>query len=332
MYGTAVSSVDQRVSGEWFEVRERLRHPTELRDYLCESLSRCGVALSDAARDLDGAVEAGVLEFKRSHLQRWLDAFDEAAYSGDTFEKIDALLHDASVVLLAAVVQRGYLSGELKRLEPAGDEVSAPDAPTGDGSDPSGSESATGDINAIISEVRDIIASDPQAKMNSAIKNILLQVQKYRQETETFKKLRQQASDYRLEMYSRTFATSFKSIFESIRRNYEQYLGEQGGAVDESPAFADPTVAKPWTAVVTKQIEQFSRIRAVLLHVSKETSGMREPLVALGRDRASLVGLIDDELERATEVLGGSAPAHATFRALAREEAERFRRWAGAGR
>jgi hypothetical protein len=142
----------------------------------------------------------------------------DAEYSSEVFSRLDALTHEATGLVLVGVVQRALLAGEVSFETGTGD------------AEPSGSsakEAENAEINEIIQDIKEIVANDPSAKMNAAIKNVLLQVQKYREEAATFKKLKEQANDYRLEMYSKTFAATFKEIFTSIRKNYAAYIEEQ---------------------------------------------------------------------------------------------------------
>ncbi|MFA7565410.1 MAG: hypothetical protein WCY01_00150, partial [Alkalispirochaeta sp.] len=183
-------------------------------------------------------------------------------------------------------------------------------------------------INEIIGDIKEILAADPAAKMNAAMKNVLLQVQKYREEAATFKKLKEQATGHRLEMYSKTFAASFRQIFESIRRNYGAYLEEQvelrrAGA--ESPL--EGLEVRPWLRAVTGAAEEVSRLASAVAFAAEEHSGMRGALVALARQRDGFLKKVDDERAIAVAVCGFEEGAARLSRDMSLEIAGRIRGW-----
>ncbi len=292
--------LEKRAAGDWFEVKERLRHPEELYEHLCpadrEGLRREAqkTALQEMVTALEGAVEGGVFEVRRHLAGEILGELAEAEYSSEVLGRLDELACRATALVLVTALERSLLSGDLSFDE--GEDMAEPD-----GSIKKDIENAQ--INEIIGDIKEIIAADPAAKMNSAIKNVLLQVQKYREEAATFKKLKEQANDYRLEMYTKTFSASFRQIFESIRKNYGAYLEEieeKRRAAAGSPL--DGLELRPWLRVVTAAAEDVSRLRSTVSFAAEEHSGMRGALVALAKERDSFIRQIDGERAAAVTV------------------------------
>ena len=213
-------------------------------------------------------------------------------------------------------------------FDPLGDGAST-EAAGATGVDAAADAAANTDIKKIVTDVQEIVASDPSMKMNAAIKNILLQLAKYREEASTYQKLKEQATSYRLEMYSKTFSASFGKIFESIRKNYRSFLDEQEEIRRRSRGtILDDIEPRPWARLILQQMEEISRIRSTFLFVEKEHSGMREPLVALAKRRDAITALLDREQELAEDLAGGEDAGHRLGRILAVEVARHLRAWA----
>ncbi len=296
--------MEKRVAGEWFEVKERLHRPEALYGYFREieknerRRERQVSVFGEAAAALESAVEGGVFEVRRRLITDILGELAEAEYSSEVFGRLHELSCEASALVVVTALEHALLRGDLAFEEGTGE------------AEPSGStektEAENAQIKDIIADIREIVASDPSAKMNQAIKNILLQARKYRDEAATFKKLREQASDYRLEMYTKTFSATFQQIFDSIRRNYGSYLEEREEELrrergDEASPLAG-LETRPWVRATAEALEDASRLRATVAFASEEHSGMRSVLVALARERDRLLEQIESEREIAEGV------------------------------
>lgn len=322
---TDVSTLEQLVAGEWFEIRERLHRPEQLFDYLyledgheADPAARTA-ALDELARLLDESIEGGVFEVRRRVINLVFSQLAEAEFSSEVFTQLGALAGQLTGLVLVDACQRALLAQDMPFLQETDDETET---------ETDAEDGAQRDVNQIIADVKEIIQADPNAKMNAAIKNILLQLQKYREETATYRKLKEQANSYRLEMYSRTFAATFNQIFESIRKNYAMFLEEQ----EETRRRAEPSVVqnldtRAWTRSLQSHIETLSRARATLLFAMREHTGVREPIVRLSRRREELVAAVHAEERSAAEIAGSEAAVHRLSRIMARDIAARLRRW-----
>ncbi len=329
-----MASLEQVASGEWFEIRERLRHPRHLYEYLASSRydEAAAAVLRKAASELERAIEGGVFEFRRHALAFLFSELAEAEFSSEVFARLGDLERHVTAMILASSCQRGQLSGDLAFSGPAHSEQLDDGERVAPGNGTPAEEktntTTARDVNEIMSDIKEILAADPSARMNTAIKNILLQLQKYREEAATYRKLKEQATSYRLEMYSKTFASTFKQIFESIRRNYSAFLEEQqGSGSHRSDSPVRDLDVKAWVRILTGEIEELSFIRSTLLFVADKQSGMRGPLVRLARRREAVMATVDEEEEAAADATGGEGAAHRLSRILAQETASVLRRW-----
>ncbi|MFW5642713.1 MAG: hypothetical protein ACOCYQ_01675 [Alkalispirochaeta sp.] len=296
-----MDTLQKRAAGDWFEIKERLRRPDELYEILCPDEPAVRevrpAVLAAVAGALEEAVEGGVFEVRRHGIAEILGELAEAEFSSEVFGRLPELYCRSTALVLVGALQRALLAGDLAFHSGSGE------------AEPSGStlsEIENREINEIIQDIKEIVAGDPSAKMNAAIKNVLLQVQKYREEAATFKKLKEQATDYRLEMYTKTFSATFKQIFESIRKNYGAYLEEQEAKRREDAGSPlDGVETKGWLRLLQGNLETMSWVRSVIGFAMVEHSGMRGPMVKLSRRRDDFIGKIDEERVAAVAACGG---------------------------
>jgi hypothetical protein len=324
-YAVRVAGLDQLAAGEWFEIKERLHRPEQLFDHLCvdsppdREREPLRTTLQRHEEGLNSAIEGGVFEFRLHELSLIFGELAEAEFSSEIFGRLGDLEHRLTGILLITAIERALLTQDLEFISEEDPQQAAERAEQT-------AESA--DVNQIIADVKEIVEADPNAKMNAAIKNILLQLQKYREESATYRKLKEQANSYRLEMYSRTFAATFNQIFESIRKNYAAFLEEQEQAKRRGrKSVVQDLDTRKWTRDLTHHIEQVSWARSTILFARREHAGVREPLVRLARRRDEFLKEIATEKDTAADVAGGEAASHRLSRLIARDTATRLHRW-----
>lgn len=319
-----MEGLESRIRGDWYDIRERLHRIDDLRDYLCSSERVVPLpqrALTETASGLEGSVEGGCSEYLKNCLIRLKSEFEEAAYSSGVFGKVGDLAANVGCLVLVVAVARAALGGDL----PFGcdDDVAQPGCETPDGI------AKPDDIRQIMTDVQHIVAADPTARMNSAIKNILLQLQKYRTEMQTFERVKSSTGPERLESVTRNFQKTFAGIFEAIQRNYTQYLDDQRNQqrAERANALLQLNTPALRTAMNTL-LEELSAIRSTLFAVHDMTTGMRAPLVQLAGRAETVIEALGRASETCTDAAGGEAAGRHAQRMLALEAAHHLRRWA----
>ena len=314
-----MSELERTVQGEWFEIRERRHHPDRIAAYVCGfEGERPFAVFARAADGLQNAVEGGVLEFKRGQVAALYAQLAEAAYGNDVFTELASFVHRAGAIQLVIAYQRALLA----------EAITPPTAESEHHTDAAGAGAEQRDINAIIGDVRDIIAADPSAKLNASIKNIVVQLQRYRAEQATYQKLKEQADVTRLELYARTFATTFSGIFDSIRRNYASYLEEHDRAErpQQRSVLVPASRTEAWRTLLLAQAEDIARVRGVARFALHEHSGMRAPLVEESAAAERVIARIESERSHADEAAGGAKAGAQLLRGLALQIEQLLRR------
>ncbi len=310
-----MTGLETQISGDWFDIRERIRKTDEILALLWPDEANTSGLFSRVATALEAAFEGGIVEYKNNVVRRIGSVLEEAAFSSEFVKKIPNLVEETQALIYATALERGILAQEVRLV---------PDRDESEDAEPATMSDAH--IKSIIADVKEIVANDPSARMNNAIKNILLQLNKYRDEVNAFSSLKAKSDPDRLEAITKNFQASFGNIFDSIRRNYSQFQEEQRLSMRRERG--DVIKRTDTTALqkhLASEIEDFSRVRSTLVHVSREHYHMREPLVKLGESLAQTEALLEEEVALAENASGSEMAGAALLRLLAREIARILR-------
>jgi len=273
--------LEKKVSGDWFELKEKAGDFHALLDALRLSTPE----LRDAAGKLRLSVEQGIIEFKRTMLSPVLVALETARYKsldgGEMIEQERSL----TALLFAIMVQRLLAADLLPRSRPreGGSSVGA-DSP---------------EVGAIVSAVKAKLKSNPALRANLAIKNILVQVQVYNKENKKMRELLPMIKPEMRVSFLANFSKTFGGIVASIRRHYAVLLQEEAAASkSKQPEFSLALLPlKDLAPLLATQAREISRMRSTLAHAREEKYKTREVLVRLYDSRHQVLSLIEDELK-----------------------------------
>ncbi len=278
--------LESRISGDWIELRNASRNPDQLEELL-------GIAgHAPLALELSAAVEAGVVEVKRRRIGKLFEVLEDIKYRSKSLGQLEVQADALASLIFAVFTERGFLEGT----------IPLPSEESASGADLSGDVKQQ-EIRSIIEDVQQIVATDPSARMAAGIKNILLQVSKYRQEMEDLKRLTANAPDEKKKAYVQNFQRSFADIFASIRKNYAEYLREREAMKQSAePGVLDGLECKPLVRHLTSEAETLSSFRSTILYVRKEQVRVIEILTRLANRKEELFTMLDRELALFAEV------------------------------
>lgn len=276
-----------RISGDWIELRNASRDPEQLEELLALT------SHAPFARELASSVEGGVVEAKRRRVAKLFEILEDIKYRSKSMGQLEVQAGSIASLIFAIFAERGLLERSVPL--PSERNETVPDQTE---------KVKQKEIRDIIEDVQTIVATDPSAKMASAIKNILLQVNKYRSELENLKRLTQNASEEKKQAYAANFQKSFSDIFASIRKNYAEYLQQQAQEAQAAERkLLDGLDTKALVRHLTAEAEVLSAFRSTILYVRREQVGVLENLTRLADRKDELFAMIDRELALFAEVL-----------------------------
>lgn len=285
-----MSELTRTVAGDWFDIREAARSLHALTD----ELNPDHVFMAEHAEILHLAMEQGVVEYKRTVLRRFFNCLSDLRYKAIETDILLEQERRLAVLIWVTLVQKLMCDGNL----PFGSAKPPPEA---------GEHSL--EVSEIISEILDAVAIDPDAKSHPVVKNIMLQVGKYRRESENLKKLLGTAPEDKRAAIVKNSKVIFAEIFSSIKKNYAEFAAEQ--AEKKRPKVVNPLSPadlKPLSKMFLSQAEEFSRLRSTVAFARREQTGIREMLASLETQREKTLGMVEREAE-AYKVRAGSENA-----------------------
>jgi hypothetical protein len=271
--------LEKRISGDWIDIREKSNDFHALLD----AFAVPPADLKGAADRLRLCVENGIVEFKRVTLSPVLVLLETARYKSLAAEDMAVQEKSLSTLLLAILVQRLLCSEVL------------PLARSPEGRRDFGVDSLQ--VNAILSDINARVKTDPTLRAHSAVKNILMQVQRYNQENQKMRELLPGIKPDLRTSFLANFTRTFDEIIGSIRRQYHSILQEE--AVAESAKREGFSLAlvplKDLAPLLATQAKELARFRSTLAHAREEKYKTREALVALYDGRPAVLKLIEEE-------------------------------------
>jgi hypothetical protein len=276
-----MAELEKRVSGDWFELKEKAGDFHALLDMLRLSPSQ----LRDTAARLRLSVEQGIIEFKRTMLSPVLVTLETARYKTLDGEELVEQERSLSALLFTIMVQRLLATDLLPRSRPREE---AQEVATD-----------TLEVNAIVADVKTKIKDNPAVRAHPAIKNILVQVQVYNKENQKMRELLPMIKPEMRASFLANFSKTFGEIVGSIRRHYAAFLQEQAAASKSMrPEFSLAVLPlKNLAPLLSIQARETARIRSTLAHAREEKYRTREVLVRLYDSRHQILSLIEDELK-----------------------------------
>jgi hypothetical protein len=272
--------LEKRISGDWIELKEKANNFHDLLD----ALAIPSYALKATASRLRLSVEQGIVEFKRSTLSPVLVALETVRYKSLAGDELAAQEKSLGSLLLVILIQRLVCTDAMPLSRPQEEKRSF-----------GGVESLQ--VSAILADLNSRVTSNPGLRSNPALKNILMQVQRYKTEN---RKMRELLPTIKTEMrasFLSNFSRTFEEIIGSIRRNYATILQEQLDAenVRQEGFSLSLMPLKELAPLLANQAREIARIRSTLGHAREEKYKTREVLVRLYDGRQEVLKLIEEE-------------------------------------
>ena len=186
-------------------------------------------------------------------------------------------------------------------------------------------DQATDDVKEIIAEIQSRAKQESGFKERPEVKNILIQVSKYKNEMETLRKLTLNAPRDKAAQIVKNSQTTFGEIYASIRRNYQAII--RADMATEPREVRNPLLKydlKPLAKVYMDQAQHYLEFRSTVAFVRTEQFRPREALVELSDRGDELRKAVSQEREKLEGIAGKQTAALA--RQFATESARALER------
>jgi len=271
--------LDKRISGDWIELRGKAN------DFhaLLEVLAVPTYDLRSTAEALKLSVEGGVVEFKRAVLSPVFAALEAARYKSLAVEELGKQEKSLTSLLLVILIQRLIVVDALPLARPREEKRSF------------GAEALQ--VGTILADVNARVKAMPDLRSHMAVKNILMQVQRYNGENQKMRELLPTIKPEMRTAFLANFTRTFEEIIASIRRHYTVLLQEEVAAAQaRREGFSLSLMPlKDLSPLLATQAKEVSRIRSTLAYAREEKYKTREVLVRLYDGRPAVLTLLEEE-------------------------------------
>jgi hypothetical protein len=277
--GNRMVELEKRITGDWIDLRGKAN------DFhaLLETLAVPSSDLRGASETLRHSVEQGIIEFKRTLLMPVFATLETARYKSIPAEEMGRQEAALTVLLLAILTQRLLCADLLPMSRPVEEKRVF------------GVEAL--EVGTILSDVNARIKQNPALRAHGAIKNILMQVQRYNGENQKMRELLPGIKPEMRTSFLANFTRTFDEIIGSIRKNYVTLLQEEvAGRKEQKAGFSLALLPlKELAPLLATQAKEIARIRSTLAHARDEKYKTRESLVHLYDGRQAAIKLVEDE-------------------------------------
>jgi len=274
-----MADLEKRISGDWIELREKSNDLYSLLEYMAVPPGQV-LAATGALRY---SVEQGMVEFKRTQLAPVLISLETARYKSLDSADLTAQEQTLSSLLLAILLQRMLCTDTLAMTRPREERRDF------------GVEEMQ--VSAILGDVNGRLKGNPGLRAHPAVKNILMQVQRYNGENQKMRELIQTIRPEMRTSFLGNFTRTFDEIIGSIRRQYTSLLQEEAAAEKaRKEGFSLSLLPlRELAPLLAAQAKETARFRSTLTHAREEKYKTREALVRLYDSRHVVLKLVEDE-------------------------------------
>jgi hypothetical protein len=153
-------------------------------------------------------------------------------------------------------------------------------------------------VGAILTDVNARVRALPELRSHMAVKNILMQVQRYNGENQKMRELLPTIKPDKRTAFLANFTRTFEEIIASIRRHYATLLQEEVAAAKaRQEGFSLSLMPlKDLSPLLAAQAKEVSRVRSTLAHAREEKYKTREALVRLYDSRPGAFKMLEEEM------------------------------------
>ncbi len=260
-----MENLQKEITGSWFDIKSVMENPVELFDYFEFTKNE----LESVTEELYIAVEWGILEYKSKIINAVFNLTESLKYDTAALSRIGSITEKLGSLIYIVLLQR-LISKKTVKLKHRSEEASEEETvePT---------RISISEIGNIIKEVQELISRDPSEKSNKNIQNILIQINKYRNENESMKKLINNIPKDKLDNFKANYSQNINKILSSLIISYKEFLREKEGKTSHRPQnpleLHDLTIL---SELLKKQAEEISAVKTTLDYAAKERFRIRE--------------------------------------------------------
>jgi hypothetical protein len=279
--------LENKIRGDWTLFSSEAKDLYTMQDFLAFPAS----FLKEGLEELQGCVDLGVVEYKRSLLSRSFELIESLKYDARGFDKIgqwaDRLRYGLYLSMIQHFICKGVIRIRRTRQELPEQENESAAAP------------AT-DLKTVIADVSERLKNKPELQKNQHIKQILMQISIYKKELAETRRLAASMPREKAAGLVANFKKRVEEITRSASENHRKLIDE----LEPKPAAPVKGLPSydlaPLAPLYLSQAKAFSSLSSRFSFVEEQRSGAREVLIPLLGQRETYLRLIEREVKAYT--------------------------------
>ncbi|MCL2791499.1 MAG: hypothetical protein FWD87_00250 [Spirochaetaceae bacterium] len=256
-----MSELEKEIIGSWFEIKSNTENITHLRDYFKLS----DVEIKNTILKLHESVEDGIIEYKKKAFEKPFSIINSLNFDSTAIPLLKEVANNINcltyVILLQRLISKKVIKPKVlldQDKDKEEDEIEK--------------NYSVAKVGEIVKEIQDEIKAQPDLKSNKNVTNILIQVQKYKKELESIKKILPNLPPDKQENFRTNSKDAINDILSKLVTSYKALKKETDGMQENSKKLHifETYDFSPIVELLKKQAEISDRIKVTFNFADRE--------------------------------------------------------------
>jgi len=249
-----MSELEKEIIGSWFGVKSNTENITHLREHFKLS----DVEIKNTILKLHESVEDGIIEYKRKAFERPFYIINSLNFDSTAIPLLKEVANNLNcltyVILLQRLISKKIIKPKILQDKEDNDIEE---------------NYSVAKVGEIVKEIQDEIKAQPDLKSNKNVTNILIQVQKYKKELESIKKILPNLPHDKQENFKANSKDAINDILSKLVTSYKA-LKKETDIMSKKPHIFEAYDFSPIVELLKKQAEISDRIKVTFNFADKE--------------------------------------------------------------
>ena len=282
-----MENLQKAITGDWFDIKSVMENYSSLQEFFDFPAEQ----LKETIDTIYQAVEGGIIEYKKNILNSVFSLTDSLKFDTASLNMLESNIANLKALIYVILIQR-LITRKIIKLKTS--------VNNGENKKPDRKSYTVSDIGNIVREIQTLIKKEPELKSNKNILNILVQINRYKSETESMKNLAKNIPHDKIDNFKANYSQNINKILSSLVNSYILLLDEKKGDAGSSK-YGNPLEQHDLsitTDLLKKQAENISRIKSTLEYAAKERFRIREIIATSDSIRDRIYSSVEEEKKK----------------------------------
>ena len=265
-----MAELDKEIIGSWFEIKSNIENLINLRDHF--NLSEAEI--KSTIITLYDSIEEGIIEYKQKVFEKPFAIINSLNFDSSAIPLLKETSTNINCLTYVILLQRLISKKAIKTKTSQNEENNESEIEK---------HYSVEEVGEIVKEIQEATKKQPDLKSNKNVINILIQVQKYKKELESIKKIMPNLPPDKQENFKINSKNAINEILSKLVTSYETLLKEASVIQETSKKqYAFETYDfSPIVELLKKQAEISDRIKVTFNFADRERFKILETVQTL---------------------------------------------------